>query len=391
MEGRRVSKVELDVIPIMKPWLGPEEASAAAEAVASGWVAQGPRVAVFEEEVAGRVGAAHAVAVSSCTTALHLSLVVLGVGPGDEVIVPSLSFIATANAARYVGATPVFCDVDAATQNLTAATIEPVITSATRAVIVVHQAGTPADIDAIRSLCEPRGIALIEDAACAIGSAYRDQPIGGHSDLVCFSFHPRKVITTGEGGMVMTSRGDWAERMRRLREHGMSVSAAARHASRDLVIEQYVETGFNFRMTDIQAAVGLVQLGRLDGIVERRRALASRYHDHLADVPGLEMVSDPPYGRANFQSFWIVLPESFPLGRDELLRMMMERGISPRRGIMAAHLEPAYEGAVARTPLPITEHLTRRSLLLPLFQTMTDEQQDRVIGVIRDAAGLGSE
>ena len=386
-----MSKIDLDVIPIMKPWLGPEEASAAAEAVASGWVAQGPRVAAFEEELARKVDAAHAVAVSSCTTALHLSLVVLGVGPGDEVIVPSLSFIATANAARYVGARPVFCDVDAATQNLTAETIEPVITPATRAVIVVHQGGTPADIDAIRSLCEPRGIALIEDAACAIGSTYRGRPIGGHSNLVCFSFHPRKVITTGEGGMVTTSREEWAERMRRLREHGMSVSAAARHASRDLVIEQYLETGFNFRMTDIQAAVGLVQLERLDEIVERRRVLARRYQEHFADVPGLEMANDPPYGRTNYQSFWIVLPDDFPVGRDDLLRMTMERGISLRRGIMAAHLEPAYEDAVAHTPLPVTERLTRRSLLLPVFHVMTDEQQDRVISVVRDAAGLGSE
>jgi dTDP-4-amino-4,6-dideoxygalactose transaminase len=391
MEGRTVSKVDLDVIPIMKPWLGPEEASAAAEAVASGWVAQGPRVMAFEEEAARRAGAEHAVAVSSCTTALHLSLVVLGVGPGDEVIVPSLSFIATANAARYVGATPVFCDVEASTQNVTVETIEPVLSPATRAVIVVHQGGTPADMDAIRALCEPRGIAVIEDAACAIGATYRGRPIGGHSSLVCFSFHPRKVITTGEGGMVMTSQEAWAERMRRLREHGMSVSAAARHASRDLVIEQYLETGFNFRMTDIQAAVGLVQLERLDQIVERRRALAERYRRYLADVPGLEMAGDPPYGRTNFQSFWIVLPDGFPVERDDLLRTMMEHGISPRRGIMAAHLEPAYDGAVRHAPLPVTERLTRRSLLLPLFHVMTEEQQDRVIDVVRGAAGLGSE
>jgi dTDP-4-amino-4,6-dideoxygalactose transaminase len=246
-------------------------------------------------------------------------------------------------------------------------------------------------MDAIRALCEPRGIAVIEDAACAIGATYRGRPIGGHSSLVCFSFHPRKVITTGEGGMVMTSQEAWAERMRRLREHGMSVSAAARHASRDLVIEQYLETGFNFRMTDIQAAVGLVQLERLDQIVERRRALAERYRRYLADVPGLEMAGDPPYGRTNFQSFWIVLPDGFPVERDDLLRTMMEHGISPRRGIMAAHLEPAYDGAVRHAPLPVTERLTRRSLLLPLFHVMTEEQQDRVIDVVRGAAGLGSE
>ena len=385
-----MSNVDLELIPIMKPWLGAEEASAAAEAVASGWVAQGPRVAAFEEAVARKVGAAHGVAVSSCTTALHLSLVVLGVGRGDEVIVPSLSFIATANVARHVGATPVFCDVDPATQNLTASSIAELITPATRAVILVHQAGVPADLDPIRDVCEPKGIAIIEDAACAIGSTYRDRPIGAGSDLVCFSFHPRKVITTGEGGMIMTSQEEVADRLRRLREHGMNVSAAARHASRDLVIEQYLETGFNFRMTDIQAAVGLVQLTRLDAIVDGRRRRALRYQDHLADVPDLQTVKDPPYGSTNFQSFWIVLPDEFPVERDELLRTMMERGISPRRGIMAAHLEPAYADS-AHIPLPVTERLTERSLLLPLFQTMTDEQQDRVIAVVREAAGMGTE
>jgi dTDP-4-amino-4,6-dideoxygalactose transaminase len=385
-----MSNVDLDLIPIMKPWLGAEEAAAAAEAVASGWVAQGPRVAAFEDAVVRKVGAAHGVAVSSCTTALHLSLVALDIGPGDEVIVPSLSFIATANVARHVGATPVFCDVDPATQNLTGGSVAQLITQATRAVIVVHQAGVPADIDTIRDVCESKGVAIIEDAACAIGSTYRDRPIGGTSDFVCFSFHPRKVITTGEGGMIMTSREDVSERLRRLREHGMSVSAAARHASRELVVEQYLETGFNFRMTDIQAAVGLVQLSRLDAIVDGRRALALRYQRHLRDVPGLETVTDPPYGRTNFQSFWIVLPDGFPVERDELLRTMMERGISPRRGIMAAHLEPAYAGS-AHVPLPVTERLTQRSLLLPLFQGMTDEQQDRVIAVVREAAGMGAE
>lgn len=385
-----MSDIELDTIPIMRPWLGTEEATAAAEAVASGWVAQGPRVAAFEEAVARRVDAAHGVAVSSCTTALHLSLVVLGIGPGDEVLVPSLSFIATANVVRHVGATPVFCDVEPSTQNLTAGSIAHLITPRTRAVILVHQAGVPADVDAVRDVCGPKGIAIVEDAACAIGSTYGDRPIGGNSDLVCFSFHPRKVITTGEGGMIMTSREEVADRLRRLREHGMSVSAAARHASRDLVIEQYLETGFNFRMTDIQAAVGLVQLMRLDDIVAGRRRLALRYQTGLGDIPGLEMAKDPPYGRTNFQSFWIVLPDEFPVQRDDLLRAMMARGISPRRGIMAAHLEPAYADSV-HVPLPVTERLTRRSALLPLFQGMTDEQQDRVIAVVREVAEVGAD
>jgi dTDP-4-amino-4,6-dideoxygalactose transaminase len=375
------------VIPVARPMLGEEEAAAAAAVILSGWVAQGPRVAEFERAMAERVGAAHAVAVSSCTAGLHLALAVLGLGPGDEVIVPSLSFIATANAARYVGATPVFADVDDATQNLTPETIAAAITSATRAVILVHQAGIPADIEAVSELCNAHGIEVIEDAACAIGSTYRGQLIGMHSDLVVFSFHPRKVITTGEGGMITTSRTEWATRVRRLREHGMSVSAADRHQSRQPVVESYLETGFNFRMTDIQAAVGLVQLGRLDPLVQRRRMLAERYQELLAGVPGLRFASDPPYGTTNYQSFWVVLPPDFPVDRNTLMRLLTERDVSPRRGIMAAHLEPAYAGAL-RTPLPVTERLTRDSLILPLFHEMTEEQQDRVAEVIVEAAGM---
>jgi dTDP-4-amino-4,6-dideoxygalactose transaminase len=373
------------MIPVMKPWLGEEEAKAAAEAVASGWVAQGPRVQAFEDAVADRVGAAHGVAVSSCTTALHLSLVLLGVGPGDEVVVPSLSFIATANAARYVGARPVFADVEPGTLNLSADTIKQVLSPRTRAVILVHQGGMPADVEAVHDLCDPLGVAVVEDAACALGSTCRGRPVGAGSDLVTFSFHPRKVMTTGEGGMVMTSRSDWAERLRRLREHGMNVSAAARHAARTPVLERYLETGYNYRMTDIQAAVGLVQLGRLDAIVAHRRALAARYREHLAGVPGVGTPADPAHGTTNFQSFWIELADDFPLRRDDLLERLMANGVSARRGIMAAHLEPAYADAAA-AELPVTERLTRRSLILPLFHTMTEAEQDRVVAVVADAA-----
>jgi len=312
---------------------------------------------------------------------------VLGLAPGDEVIVPSLSFIATANAVRYVGATPVFADVEASTQNVTADTIERCLTPATRAVLLVHQGGVPANVAAIHELCDERGIAVVEDAACAIGSTFDGALIGSHSDLVVFSFHPRKVLTTGEGGMITTPRGDWAERLRRLREHGMSVSAAARHHSRTPVAEQYLETGFNYRMTDIQAAVGLVQLTRLEDIVARRRDLAERYQKLLGEIPGLEMARDPLYGTTNYQSFWIVLPDDFPVTRDDVLQRMMDNQISPRRGIMAAHLEPAYAGH-PHIGLPVTERLTSRSVILPLFHQMTEDEQDRVVGVLRDAAGL---
>ncbi|HEY2400952.1 MAG TPA: DegT/DnrJ/EryC1/StrS family aminotransferase [Steroidobacteraceae bacterium] len=368
-------------IPVMRPWFGAEEASAVASAVASGWVTQGPRVAEFEEAFAAAVGADHAVAVSSCTAALHLALVVAGVGAGDEVIVPSLSFIATANSVRYVGACPVFADVDIATQNMTPATVEPKLTERTRAVILVDQAGVPADLEEMRALCEPHGVTVIEDAACATGSVYRGRPVGAGATLAAFSFHPRKLLTTGEGGMLVTSDAEVAARLRRLREHGMDVSAAQRHVQRQPVIEHYLETGFNYRMTDMQAALGLVQLSKLGVMVARRRELAGRYHRLLAEIPGLAMIEDPEYGQTNYQSFWILLPEEFPVSRDELLRILAGHGVSARRGIMAAHDEPAYEDHPCGQ-LPVTQRLSSSSLILPLFHEMSEDQQDYVISII---------
>jgi perosamine synthetase len=372
-------------IPVMKPWLGEEEARAAADAVLSGWVAQGPRVAEFERAFAARVGAAHGVAVSSCTAALHLALVALEVGPGDEVVVPSLSFIATANAVRYVGARPVFADVEQATGNVTPRTVDAVRTRATKAVIAVHQGGVPADVAALRARCAEWGVALVEDAACAIGSTAGGAPVGRGALLAAWSFHPRKVVTTGEGGMLTTDDAGWARRLRRLREHGMNASAAQRHASSTPVLESYLETGFNYRMTDVQAAVGLVQLGKLDAMVARRRELAARYQRLLADVPGLSPVRDPAHGTTNFQSYWVLPDEDFPVGRDALLAALAAAGVSARRGIMAAHLEPAYAGH-PHGPLPATERISRDSLILPLFHTMTPAQQDRVVAVLREQA-----
>ncbi|MFF2200432.1 DegT/DnrJ/EryC1/StrS family aminotransferase [Streptomyces sp. NPDC058145] len=374
-----------DRIPVMIPWLGEEEARAASEAVLSGWVAQGPRVAAFERAFAERVGAEHAIAVSSCTTALHLSLVALGLGPGDEVVVPSLSFIATANAVRYVGAEPVFADVEPATGNLTPATVDAVRTSRTRAVLAVHQGGVPADVHALRAACADWDLPLVEDAACAIGTTVGGKPVGHGALIAAWSFHPRKVVTTGEGGMVTTDDAEWAERLRRLREHGMNASAAQRHASTKPVLESYLEVGYNYRMTDIQAAVGLVQLDKLDAMIVRRRELAARYDRLLRDVPGLTPVRDPAYGQSNFQSYWVLLGEDFPVGRDDLLAALSGAGVSARRGIMAAHLEPAYADH-PRAPLPVTERISRDSLILPLFHTMTEAQQDRVVTALREQA-----
>jgi dTDP-4-amino-4,6-dideoxygalactose transaminase len=371
-------------IPVMRPMLGEEEAEAAAEAVRSGWVAQGPRVAEFERRFAAATGAAHAVALSNCTTALHLALVVAGVGPGDEVVVPSLSFIATANAARYVGATPVFADVELATGNLTVSTVEPVVTARTRAVILVHQGGVPADVRAMRDAARRWGVALIEDAACAAGSTAHGQSVGTGALMAAWSFHPRKVITTGEGGMLTTDDAQWSVRLRRLREHGMNISAAEREASATPVLEAYLETGYNYRMTDIQAAVGLVQLGRLPGIVAQRREVAARYHELLSDVDGVTAVRDPAHGTTNYQSFWVLLPEG--TDRNEVLAELAAAGVMARRGIMAAHLEPAYAD-VDSVPLPATERLTRDSLILPLHHELSDSDCEHVVTVLRKAIG----
>lgn len=372
-------------IPVIKPWLGPEESEAAAAVVASGWIAQGPKVEEFERAFAEFISCGQAVAVSSGTAALHLAMVLLGLGAGDEVVVPSLSFIATANAPRYVGATPVFADVDLVTQNVTVESIEEVLSPATKAVVVVHQVGLPADVDSIRELTAQRGIALVEDAACAIGSTYKGHMVGWNADLATFSFHPRKLLTTGEGGMLTAAFGEDAVRARRLREHGMSVSASERHRSGTAVIESYLETGYNYRMTDIQAAIGLVQLGRLEELLIRRRALAARYTESLADL-GVVVASDPPYGTTNFQSYWMLLPADSPIERDELLACLLSDGISARRGVMASHREPPFRGEQA-PHLPVTELLTERSLVLPLYHELTEADQDFVIACVRRYLG----
>lgn len=377
-------------INVMQPWLGDEEIAAVTDVIKSGWVAQGPKVAEFERAFAGRMGAPHAVAVSSCTTALHLALVVAGIGQGDDVIVPSLSFIATANAPTYVGARPIFADVDAETGNVGADTVKAALTERTRAVIVVDQGGVPCDLEPIKALCDPLGIVVIEDAACAAGSTYRGAPVGVRADIACWSFHPRKLLTTGEGGMITTRRADWAARARHLREHAMSVSAADRHRSVLPPAEEYTEVGFNFRMTDLQAALGRVQLGRLDEIIARRRELATRYHDELSGIPGLRCVGDPDHGTTNFQSFWVEVASPYPLTRDELLAHLAAHEISARRGIMAAHRQPAHNTAHTAS-LPVTDRFTDHTVILPLYHTLTRHDQDRVVAALRSASAPREE
>jgi len=259
------------------------------------------------------------------------------------------------------------------------------LTPRTRAVLAVHQGGQPADIEALRAVCG--AVPVLEDAACAAGSTVRGRPVGAGALLAAWSFHPRKLLTTGEGGMITTDDADWAVRLRRLREHGMSVSAADRHAAGSVILEEYVETAFNYRMTDLQAALGLVQLGRLPGIVARRRELAERYYALLAPLP-VRAVRDPAHGTSNHQSFWVELPEDAP-AVPEVLAALATQGVSARRGIMAAHLEPAYRGH-PHGPLPVTEHLTSRTLILPVHHELTESDQRTVVDALARALSVAS-
>lgn len=367
-------------IPVAKPSFGVEEENGVLEVLRSGWVSQGPRVAEFERKFADYVGAADAVAVSSCTTALHLALVAAGIQPGDEVLCPSLSFIATANAIVNAGGIPVFVDIDRATYNIDPNCIESAITPRTKAILIVHQIGLPAALDEITAIAEKHGLMLIEDAACAIGAEYHGQRIGQpHSLMACFSFHPRKILTTGEGGMITSSDLELTARLRKLRQHAMSLSDVARHSAVQVVIESYDEVGYNFRMTDLQAAVGIAQLASLDKMIARRRELAQRYTDRLFAIPWLRVPFQPAESLANFQSYMVALTGESPIGRDDLMQKLLDLGISSRRGVMAIHREKPYHNEEWERKLPVTNLVTDSTLVLPLFHAMEFSEQDYVI------------
>lgn len=370
-----------DVIPIAKPVMGDAEAQAAGRAILSGWTSQGPEVAAFEREFAAYVAAPHACAVSNCTAALHLALLVAGVRPEDEVVTVSHSYIATANSIRYCGATPVFVDIDPGTFNLDPSLLEPAISERTRAILCVHQMGMPCDLAAILDVAARHDLPVVEDAACAIGSEVSMdsgwEKIGKpHGDIACFSLHPRKVISTGDGGMITTARSDWDDELRLLRQHAMSVPAAERHGSAQVIFESYPVVGYNYRLTDIQAAVGREQLRRLPGFVEQRRALADRYRQQLAGIHALGLPPEPEGARTNWQSYCVRLPPG--CDQRSVMQAMLDEGVNTRRGIMCSHLEPAYADVPVRHPLPESERAYRGCILLPLFPGMTDDQQDRV-------------
>jgi len=371
------------MIPIAKPYLTADEAQAAYDTILTGWITQGPRVAEFEEKFAAYTGAKYAVAVSNCTTALHLAMIVAGVGPGDEVICPSMSYIATANSIKYVGATPVFAEINPANYNLDPVDTARKITSKTKAILLVHQIGMPADIDAFKDLAAKHNLKLIEDAACAAGSSNKGAKIGSHSELVCFSLHPRKVISTGDGGFVTTKREDYYQRMKLLRQHVMSVNDRVRHESSKLIFEDHVEVGYNYRMTDIQAAVGIKQLEKLDWIVAERRKIAMRYNEAFKDIDCIQLPLEKDGYFSNYQSYSIYLKDNCPVSRNEIMQKMLDDGISSRRGIMTSHRETAYKTECAGLSLPISEKSADRSIILPLYIPMNNEDIERVIEAFR--------
>lgn len=370
-------------IPIAIPLFDRDEEELVGAVIRSGWVSQGKKVREFEDQFASFVGAGYAVATTSCTTALHAALMVSGIGAGDDVIVPSLSFIATANSVVHAGARPVFADVDPDTCNITRKTIENVLTKKTKAIMPVHQMGLPVDLDPIQDLCRKNNYVLIEDAACAAGSEYKGRKIGGDGNMACFSFHPRKIITTGEGGMITTNDSTVAEKLRKLRHHGMSVSDVERHDSKQVIIETYQEIGYNYRMTDLQAAMGIAQLKKLKFIVERRRQIANLYDNELSAIKCIKVPQVPAYAYHNYQSYWIELLESAPVTRDKLMQQLLERGIATRRGIMAIHMEECYKNCVQEV-LPNTERITKNAILLPIYPSMTQDMQSYVIESIKE-------
>lgn len=356
-------------IPLSRPYFTKEEQENVIDVINSGWVMQGEKVDLLEKELSKYIGIKYAILVSSGTAALHLALISLGIGREDEVIVPSFSFVATANSVLYVGAKPVFCDIDPDTYNIDPVEIEKKITSKTKAIIVVHQVGLPADMDKILKIAKDKKLLVIEDAACALGAKYKNKMVGTFGDVSCFSFHPRKNITTGEGGLITTNNKKISDRLRSLRSHGLLKKNKK---------DQLVSLGYNYRMTDIQAAIGLAQVKKIKTIIQERQKLARKYDKAFKSITKIKPPFVPKDRIHTFQSYLLRITGGRKL-RDKIIKEFIKDEIGYSPSISAIHKQKFYKKILGNISLPQTEKANQEGLILPLWTHMTEKEQDFVV------------
>jgi UDP-4-amino-4-deoxy-L-arabinose-oxoglutarate aminotransferase len=374
-------------LPLSRPTLGEEEIREIIDVIQSGWITSGPRAKRFEEEFSRYVGARHAVAVNSCTAALHLALLAHGIGPGDEVVTSSMTWSATANMIEVTGAKPVFADVDRDTLQVTPETVAAAVTERTRAILPVHFAGQACDLDGLAANATPRGLTIIQDAAHAVGTEFCGRRVGSDGITACFSFHPIKNITTGEGGMITTDSDELAEKLRLLRFHGVNRDAWSRYGKVDSPRYETVTPGWKYNLSDLQAALGIHQLAKLDGFIQRRTHLAELYHAQIAGIDGVK-----PLGRAvgTSRHAWhlfvvTIEPDRFGRDRDRFMQSMAQHGVGTGLHFTAVHLHDYYRSryGYASGALPNTEWASDRVVSLPLFPGMSDSDVSRVCEAIR--------